>query len=157
VDDITSEGTNSTFVFGNGGQQSGRGFHIDPPTTPPKDLPINTEGGWKIENACVFFFLARVFDRGYYLYMIPSLLCLKPASMRSDDMSPGLPCLRCLDAIYSVNWLGKWTPERNAIGHTPARFKRAGVGTNGILECKLLPENAHHASYCFFCRNTEGN
>ena len=52
-----------------------------------------------------------------------------------------------MDAIYSVNWLEKWwTPERNAIGHTPARFKRTGVGTNGILECKFLSENAHHAA-----------
>ena len=35
VDDIASNsgpgGRNATFVFGNGGQQSGRGFHIDPP------------------------------------------------------------------------------------------------------------------------------
>jgi hypothetical protein len=28
----------------------------------------------------------------------------------------------------------QWTLERNVIGHTPARFKRAGVGSNGILE-----------------------
>ena len=41
----------TTLVFGNGGQQTGRGFHIEPPSTPPKDLPISTEGGWKIENA----------------------------------------------------------------------------------------------------------
>jgi hypothetical protein len=26
----------------------------------------------------------------------------------------------------------------NGIGHTPTRLKRAGVGTNGILECKFL-------------------
>jgi hypothetical protein len=26
-----------------------------------------------------------------------------------------------------------------------ARFKRAGVGTNGILECKFLSENTHRA------------
>jgi hypothetical protein len=39
----------------------------------------------------------------------------------------------------------KGTPERNVIGHTPARFKRAGVGTNGILECKFLSKNAHRA------------
>jgi hypothetical protein len=32
----------------------------------------------------------------------------------------------------------KWTPERNVIGHTPARLKRAGVGTKGILECNVL-------------------
>jgi hypothetical protein len=29
-----------------------------------------------------------------------------------------------------------------AIGHTPARFKHAGVGTKGILECKCLSKNA---------------
>jgi hypothetical protein len=28
--------------------------------------------------------------------------------------------------------------ERNTIGHTPARFKRAGVGTNGILGWKTF-------------------
>jgi hypothetical protein len=38
----------------------------------------------------------------------------------------------------------KWTPERNAIGHTLAHFKRSnGVKLNGILEFKFLPENAH--------------
>jgi hypothetical protein len=31
------------------------------------------------------------------------------------------------------------TSERN-VGHTHAHFKRAGAGTNGILECKLLPK-----------------
>jgi hypothetical protein len=32
----------------------------------------------------------------------------------------------------------KWTPERNAIGHTPDRFKRSkGVKLNGILECQF--------------------
>jgi hypothetical protein len=36
-----------------------------------------------------------------------------------------------------------WTPERIAIGHKPAYFKRAGVGTNGILECNFLSKSAH--------------
>jgi hypothetical protein len=35
------------------------------------------------------------------------------------------------------------TPERNAVGHMNYRFKRAGVGTNGIIECKFLSKNAH--------------
>jgi hypothetical protein len=39
----------------------------------------------------------------------------------------------------------KWTPERNAMGHTPDHFKRAGVGTNGIRECKFLSETVHRA------------
>jgi hypothetical protein len=33
----------------------------------------------------------------------------------------------------------------NAIGHTRVRFKRTSVGSNGILECKFLPKNAHRA------------
>jgi hypothetical protein len=33
----------------------------------------------------------------------------------------------------------------NAIGRTHVRFKRASVGSNGILECKFLSENAHRA------------
>jgi hypothetical protein len=41
----------------------------------------------------------------------------------------------------------KWPLERNAIGRTPARFKRAGMGTNGILECKSLLENAHRTGH----------
>ena len=52
VTDITADGGNTTFVFGGaGGQQSGRGFHIDPPSDGPNHGPISTEGGWKIENA----------------------------------------------------------------------------------------------------------
>jgi hypothetical protein len=31
----------------------------------------------------------------------------------------------------------------NSIDYTPAHFKRAGVGTNGIIECGFLPKNAH--------------
>jgi hypothetical protein len=42
-----------------------------------------------------------------------------------------------------------WTPERNAIVHTHVRFKRAGVGPNGILECKFLAKNAHRTSSTF--------
>ena len=53
VTDIVQPGAgNTTFVFGgSGGQQSGRGFHIDPPSDGPNHGPIQTEGGWKIENA----------------------------------------------------------------------------------------------------------
>jgi hypothetical protein len=33
--------------------------------------------------------------------------------------------------------VGEWTPEGNGIGHTHSNtLSRAGVGTNGILECK---------------------
>jgi hypothetical protein len=57
-----------------------------------------------------------------------------------------LSCLRCCDVIESVNSKRQWSLEMYAIGvPTPARFKRAGVGTNGILECKILVENEHHA------------
>jgi hypothetical protein len=34
----------------------------------------------------------------------------------------------------------------NAIGHTPTRFTRTGVGTNCILEREFLPKNAHRTS-----------
>jgi hypothetical protein len=46
VTDITKAGSggNTTFVFGGaGGQQSGRGFHIDPPSDGPNHGPIQTE------------------------------------------------------------------------------------------------------------------
>jgi hypothetical protein len=50
--------------------------------------------------------------------------------------------LLCLDAIYSVNLVRKWTLERNAIGHTHACFKRGkGVKLNGILECKFMSKS----------------
>jgi hypothetical protein len=39
----------------------------------------------------------------------------------------------------------EWTPERNAIGHTPARFKRTCVGSNGILECISAGKRAPYA------------
>jgi hypothetical protein len=38
------------------------------------------------------------------------------------------------------------TTQRNAIGHTHIRFKRAGVGSNIIIESKILDENAHRTS-----------
>jgi hypothetical protein len=37
-------------------------------------------------------------------------------------------------------------PERNAIGHTHVHFKRAGVGTTSILECKIGSNTEHNAS-----------
>jgi hypothetical protein len=51
--------------------------------------------------------------------------------------------LQCLDTICIVNRYEEWTPERNAIGHTPARFKRSRRGTNSSLECKFLSKVAH--------------
>eukprot|EP00658_Telonema_sp_P-2_P049871 TRINITY_DN3795_c0_g1_i19.p1 TRINITY_DN3795_c0_g1~~TRINITY_DN3795_c0_g1_i19.p1 ORF type:complete len:842 (-),score=152.99 TRINITY_DN3795_c0_g1_i19:108-2633(-) len=47
---VREEGGNCTLMFGDGGQQTGRGFHVDPPN-PGGHGDINTEGGWKIENA----------------------------------------------------------------------------------------------------------
>jgi hypothetical protein len=54
--------------------------------------------------------------------------------------------LQCLDGVYGGNGKRQWTPERNALGNTCARFKRAGVGTNGIPECKILSKPEHRAS-----------
>jgi hypothetical protein len=34
--------------------------------------------------------------------------------------------------------------------HTCKSFKRAGVGTNGILECKFLSKNAHRTATAVF-------
>jgi hypothetical protein len=45
----------------------------------------------------------------------------------------------------------KWTSERNAIGHTHARLKQAGVGSNGILECKLMFKTEHRACTVSSC------
>jgi hypothetical protein len=53
--------------------------------------------------------------------------------------------LQCLDGMTSVNLLEEWTPERNDTGHTHVRFKRAGVGSNGI-QCKSAPKNAHRTT-----------
>ena len=50
VGDIISSGVNQTFVFSGGGQQSGRGFHVDPPNPTPWKRPMEA-GAWKIENA----------------------------------------------------------------------------------------------------------
>jgi hypothetical protein len=63
VTDIVSTAANtSTFVFGgSGGQQTGRGFHIENPTTPPPQTPLDTEGGWKIENAIELLDVAEEF------------------------------------------------------------------------------------------------
>jgi hypothetical protein len=38
------------------------------------------------------------------------------------------------------------TREECHWSHACKSFKRAGAGTNGILECKFLPENAHRTS-----------
>jgi hypothetical protein len=49
------------------------------------------------------------------------------------------PCLQCLDMNYDDNGKGDGLPRGMP-------FKRTCVGSNGILECKFLPENAHRAS-----------
>ena len=41
---------NATFVFSGGGQQTGRGFHVDPPDPAPWLRPME-QGQWKVENA----------------------------------------------------------------------------------------------------------
>eukprot|EP00729_Bicosta_minor_P012267 gene12267-26219_t len=99
VDDIIHDqgGNSSTLVFGNGGQQSGRGFHIDPPTTPPKDLPISTEGGWKIENALELLDVAEewYFDADtkelYLGWVVPQLKEL----IRIEGDSAHADCTAC--------------------------------------------------------------
>jgi hypothetical protein len=48
---------------------------------------------------------------------------------------------QCLDAIYSVYRLEAVdTREECYWSHACKSFKPAGVGTNGILECKFLPK-----------------
>jgi hypothetical protein len=44
---------------------------------------------------------------------------------------------------FMVTPVRKMATERNSIGGTPADLKRAGVETNGSLECKPLPKTAH--------------
>jgi hypothetical protein len=48
--------------------------------------------------------------------------------------------LQC-EPVSGVN-----TGEECHWSHACKSFKRAGVGTNGILECKPLPKNAHRSS-----------
>ena len=48
-----------------------------------------------------------------------------------------------MQLIDSADSKRQWTPERTSNGRTDAHFKQAGVGTNGILESKILPKNAH--------------
>ena len=45
-----ARGRNATFVFSGGGQQTGRGFHVDPPDPTPWKRPME-QGQWKVENA----------------------------------------------------------------------------------------------------------
>jgi hypothetical protein len=52
----------------------------------------------------------------------------------------------CLDAIYSANVRGVNTRKECDWLHACKSFKRAGVGTNGILACKSLSKNAHRAA-----------
>jgi hypothetical protein len=50
-------------------------------------------------------------------------------------------CLKCLDAIYSVNRYEESTLERNGIGSHACLLEASRCG--GIFECKSLPKNAH--------------
>jgi hypothetical protein len=65
---------------------------------------------------------------------LPAALLVEPAVANTFSVQHDIQCQQ----VRGVN-----AREMNAIGHTPARFKRAGVGTNGILECKYLSKNAH--------------
>jgi hypothetical protein len=49
--------------------------------------------------------------------------------------------LQCKPVIRGVN-----TREECHWSHACKSFKRAGVGTNGIIECRFLPKNAHRTS-----------
>jgi hypothetical protein len=53
--------------------------------------------------------------------------CILPnqCASTSNVISGANGDLQCLDAIHRCELVRKWTPERNVIGHTPARFKRA--------------------------------
>jgi hypothetical protein len=68
---------------------------------------------------------------------------IESANINCGVMSANVKCdviesanVKC-DVRESANIMRQRTLERNAIGHTHARFKRASVGTNGILECKV--------------------
>jgi hypothetical protein len=39
----------------------------------------------------------------------------------------------------------KWTPEKNAIGHTLGSASSGAVNLNSILECKILFKPGHRA------------
>jgi hypothetical protein len=55
--------------------------------------------------------------------------------------------IQCSDGIKGMKSYER-EPERNALGHTHLHFKRSkGVKLNGILECKILANNAHRAPY----------
>jgi hypothetical protein len=70
-------------------------------------------------------------------------VALPLANARHQLPPPTTRCLQCSDAIYSVNWYEKWTPERNVIGHTLARASSEQAWeTNGILEYKFLSKRA---------------
>jgi hypothetical protein len=71
-----------------------------------------------------------------------ALLSHTCVGLKPTCVSPMSQCLQCLDAICSVNRQEEWATERNAIGRTHARLKRAGGGTNGTLECKFPSKNA---------------
>jgi hypothetical protein len=60
--------------------------------------------------------------------------------------------LQCLDAIHSVNWYGKWTTERNAIGHTPARASSEQVWEPMNPRVQIYAKNAHRTRTGPLCK-----
>jgi hypothetical protein len=60
----------------------------------------------------------------------PCLQCCmtSPAWQQSSWLASVLirrlhPCLQCLDGVYGGNGKRPWIPEKNALGHTPARCR----------------------------------
>jgi hypothetical protein len=69
--------------------------------------------------------------------------------MGAHSLLPGNPDLQCLDGVYGGDGKRQWRYKRNVIGACKG-FKRAGVGTNRILECNLVSKtrtgpDGHHS------------
>jgi hypothetical protein len=65
----------------------------------------------------------RVHDHSSSKHWLQAKPILSPLIefQRTNHLENQREHLQCLNAIYSVNWLEKWTPERNAIGRTHVR------------------------------------
>ena len=142
VTDIQGEpGGNSTFVFGGaGGQQTGRGFHIDPPSDGPNHGPINTEGGWKIENAMELLDA----DEEFFFDPATKMLYLKPnttsATASNGEAAPPsagwvVPQLKQLVRVVGSS-LG---PQSGA----------PGAGTGAVTGVKLLGVGFRDSAYTY--------
>jgi hypothetical protein len=84
-----------------------------------------------------------------------------PFQIELDHVPPGLcigqrtesahetPCLLSVPSVFGRSLqrepVRKWTPERNAIGHTPARFKSSEQASEPMASSsvRLLSKNAH--------------